>query len=172
MGADCAARAFLRRLGVLVAAAAAVSLVTWLVMPNAWVRFGILHSVAAGSVLALPALRLHWGATALLGAALLLAGRIEIPALGGPGFVWLGLSHDVPPMIDWEPVVPWAGPVLLGLAAAKAADAAGWVDRLRGWPAGPAWDRLGWPGRHSLAVYLLHQPVIFGALLLWARLAG
>ena len=163
-------RAFWRRLAVLALAALGVSVATFLVFPGAWVRFGILHSIAASSLVGVVLLRLPPVLTGLAGLALLAGAWAQVPALAGPAWLWLGLGGAVPPMMDWEPMVPWTGPFLLGLAAAKAADGRGWLEALRGRPAGRLWDRLGWPGRHSLAVYLLHQPVIFGALtgLAWA----
>ena len=171
-GRDLRPRAFLRRLGVLAVAAGGVSLATWAVFPSAWVRFGILHSIAASSVIGLAFLRAPAWAALLAGAALIAGAWADVPALSGPGWVWLGLGGDIPPMMDWEPIVPWTGPFLLGLAAAKLCDAAGWLDALRGVPEGPAWRRLGWPGRHSLSVYLVHQPMIFGALSAWAWAAS
>ena len=163
-------RAYGRRLGVLAAAAVVVSAATYVAMPGAWVRFGILHSIALSGVLALPFLRLPWPPTLIAGLALVAAAGTVVPALSGPAWLWLGLAPTVPPMIDYEPVVPWTGPFLIGLALAKAADGRGWLDRLRGAPSGRAWDRLAWPGRHSLAVYLIHQPVLMGLLIAWQRL--
>src|SRR5262249_15519786 len=51
-------RPYLRRLGILVAAAAAVTLVTWRIFPDEFVYFGILHVIALSSIVALPFLGL------------------------------------------------------------------------------------------------------------------
>jgi uncharacterized membrane protein len=167
-------RAFLRRLGVLVLAAGGVSLATWLAMPDRFVHFGILHSIAAASVIGLAVLRLPAGATLAVAAAILVAPEI----LGGPAFDrpwlwWLGLSPSVPPSMDFEPVLPWAAPFLAGLALARLADRAGLLARLaRPGPWPPALGLLAWPGRHSLAIYLLHQPVLLAAIWAALRLAG
>ncbi|WP_151720741.1 heparan-alpha-glucosaminide N-acetyltransferase [Gemmobacter serpentinus] len=161
--------AFWRRWRVLVLAAAGVSLATYLAMGEAWVFFGILHAIALFSLLGLLALRLpaplillagvgvFWGST-------ILPGLLEwnLPALR-----FLGLGSIRTATVDFEPVFPWFGPFLLGLGMAKA------LDRL--WPRiarieGPDW--LAWPGRHSLAVYLIHQPVLIGAIWLWITLFG
>src|SRR5690606_12168313 len=60
--------AFWRRFGVLVASALAVTLGTWWMFPDYFVYFGILHAIAAFSLLALAFLRLP--TAALLAAAL------------------------------------------------------------------------------------------------------
>jgi len=162
---------YARRLALLILAAGAVSAATYLTFPQQWVRFGILHSIAASSVIGLAFLRLPATVTLAAGAAILWAGfAVEMPAFGGAGWLWLGLSDAVPPMMDWEPLLPWTGPFLLGLGVAKLADHAGWLNPLRGVPSGPVWHALGWPGRHSLSIYLIHQPVIVGMLLGWAWL--
>ena len=169
--------AYLRRLGVLVLAAAGVTLATYLTFPDQWVRFGILHSIAAASMIGLAFLRLPWGVTAIAGLAAIAAGVAarspccEVAVLSGPTWVWLGLSPDVPYMMDWEPLLPWVGPFLLGLAAGRLADGRGWLAALSGRPAGAFWRRLGWPGRHSLTIYLIHQPVLVGLVLAWGFLA-
>ena len=161
---------FLRRLAMVAAGAALVSAGTYLAVPQAWVRYGILHSITVSSVIALAFLRLPAPITALAGIGALLLPRWV--ALEAPPLFWTGLAAPVPPQVDFEPLFPWLAPVLLGLAAAKAADRAGWLDRLRD-PNPPRWlDRLAWPGRHSLAIYLLHQPILVGLVLGWRALAG
>ena len=42
------------------------------------------------------------------------------------------------------------------------------MEALRGSVCAP----LGWMGRHSLVLYLLHQPVIYGVLLVFFRVLG
>jgi uncharacterized membrane protein len=161
---------FLRRLAMLIAAAVAVSVGTRLAVGDAWVRFGILHAIAASSVigvlfLRLPVILVIAAAIAALAAPVFLTS----PALAHPALLWLGLGEPVPPMVDHVPILPWVGPFLLGLAAARLAERAGLWHRLSRLTA-PGW--LLWPGRHSLAIYLIHQPVLFGAIWAAMRLAG
>lgn len=161
--------AFLRRLGILVLAAGGVSLATYFATPGAWVRFGILHSIALSSVIALVFLRAH-GAVTLIAAACVsfLLPQFRGPAFDGIFWVWSGLSPGVPPMIDYEPVIPWLAPLLMGLGFGQLGGA-----RLLAWgPAVPGkWARrLAWPGQHTLSLYLIHQPLLIGLLLVWARI--
>lgn len=66
---------------------------------------------------------------------------------------------------DYFPLLPWFFLFLLGAAAG------GWVLTHREALARvrlPAWWT--WPGRHSLLLYLLHQPVLYGlSWLVWGR---
>jgi uncharacterized membrane protein len=82
-------------------------------------------------------------------------------------WLWLGLGRTIPPMIDYEPVLPWVAPVLAGIAIGRLGTSL-WPRlarvRLPGW--------LTWPGRHSLAIYLVHQPVLMGGVWLATRLGG
>ena len=65
---------------------------------------------------------------------------------------------------DWYPLLPWIGAVLVGVAIGAAL----YPDGERG----PSLRRLvraprgavlaGAPGRHSLPIYLVHQPVLIG----------
>ena len=162
---------FARRLAVLVAAAAAVSAATYVAVPEAWVRFGILHSIALSSVIALAFLRLPWWATAAAAAAVLWLGpMLRDPAFDGAWWLWSGLGTRGPAMIDWEPMVPWLAPMLAGLAFGQAGGA-----RLLRWGPrrpGRVAAALAWPGRHALGVYLAHQPVLIAGVAAWAWVAA
>ena len=161
-------RAFLIRLGKIAAAAALVTLASWFIAPQAVIGFGILHVIAFASALAVPFLLRPGLASALAalaaGAAMVVAPSLwSSPALNAPALVWLGFGTQPPPTLDWRPLTPWGGVLLLGLG----------LGLLR--PPLPRWTARAAPlrllalaGRHSLAFYRIHQPVMIG--LLWAAL--
>ncbi len=159
--------AFWRRLAMVAGAAALVSLATWIAMPHVFVFFGILHCIALAGLIGAACLRLP--AVAVLGMALAMIALPMIqPGLFGPvpWLDWTGLTARPRPAMDYVPVFPWAGWALAGLAVARIAERAGLIDALRGRGGqGRVLRWLAWPGRHSLAVYLLHQPILIG--LLW-----
>lgn len=153
------------RLGKVVAGAAAVTAVTWVVIPDQFIFFGILHCIAVASILGLPFLRLPPAASLALGLAVIALPILwRSPLFGHPVLLWTGLGTEPPRSNDYEPLFPWFGPVLLGIALARwwlhAGAPAGTVD------GGVAGRPLRWAGRHSLAVYLVHQPMLIGFLLL------
>ena len=154
-------RAFLVRLAQIAAGAAAVSLATYLFVPGGFIFFGILHAIALFSVLALPFLRLPWPVAALAGGAVLWIGNtIAHPLFETPWTWWIGLAPAPPVSNDYVPLFPFLAPVLFGVAFARVAPVLGLWDALRAWN-GRA-QPLAWLGRHSLAYYLAHQPVLFG----------
>ncbi|MCB2130038.1 MAG: DUF1624 domain-containing protein [Rhodobacteraceae bacterium] len=166
--------AFLRRLATIAAAALAVTVATRIVLPGHFVYFGILHSIATASVIGVLALRLPAPINLALAALVLALARIApLPGFDHPAFWPTGLSRTYAAAVDYVPLVPWLAPFLAGLGLARIAGTAGLFGRLARRPApGPILARLAWLGRHSLAVYLIHQPVLFGAVWLAARLRG
>lgn len=156
-------RAFWRRFAKIAAAAGLVSAGTYAVFPQSFVYFGILHAIAASSLVGLAFLRLPAAATlAAAVAALVIPSLWRLPAFDTPWLWWTGLSPSVRPTMDFEPMLPWVAPFLAGLALAR-------ILRLHTRPrrrTGPVLAALAWPGRWSLVIYLVHQPVLIG--LVWA----
>ena len=157
--------AFWRRWIKLVAAAALVTVATYVALPEYFVYFGILHCIAASSLIGLLALRLPAAAVAALGAVIMVASYIlPDPAFNAPLLRFIGLATEPAMTVDFEPLFPWVGPFLLGLASAKWASARGFLHRLA-LSDTPVLRRLAWPGQHSLVVYLIHQPILIA--LIW-----
>jgi len=82
----------------------------------------------------------------------------------------VGLSSVDPASNDYVPFFPWFGAVLAGIAAARLArdhDVFARLARLR--PG--VWAKpLDFAGRHSLAVYLIHQPVLIASVWAFAQI--
>jgi uncharacterized membrane protein len=162
-------RGFWRRMLRIGAAAALVSAATYAVAPREPILFGILHCIFVASLIALPFLawRLPWAALALGAALIALPLVYAAPAFNPPWLIWLGLNTLDPATLDWRPILPWGGVVLVGLGLAQIA------------PRPPAWKAraaplrgLAFAGRHSLAVYLIHQPLLIGLLYAALHLSG
>ncbi len=158
--------AFWRRFAKIAAAALLVSVVSRWTTPAAPIHFGILHAIAACSLIALAFLRLSPFVTLATAAAVFaLQWAIQSPVFDPIWLVWTGLAETRPPMADYVPVFPWLAPCLAGLAVAKLNA----LPRLGLQPT-PALRALTFPGRHSLIIYLLHQPILIAGFTAYARL--
>jgi uncharacterized membrane protein len=163
-------RSFWRRLAMVIAGALAITIVTWFIMREEFIYFGILHEIALASLIGLLFLRLPWLLTLAIGIAIIILPNFYSSELFDNPAGWvLGLSPDVPRSNDYVPIFPWFGTVLIGLSAVKLADATGLLRWLSGIGAGSWAVPLRFAGRHSLAVYLLHQPILFGSVFLFAQ---
>jgi uncharacterized membrane protein len=157
-------RAFLRRVGFIAAGAALVTLGTWWFDPATFVYFGILHHIAVASVLAVPLLRLPSWAVALAAVAAFAAPHfLAHPVLNAPTLLWVGLATELPATVDYVPLLPWFGAVLLGILGGRLLVARGTV--AQAWrPSDRVSQTLMRAGRWSLAIYLVHQPLIVGII--------
>lgn len=156
---------FWRQVARVAVAALLVSAATYIVFPQRYIWFGVLHAIAVSLLLLRPLASRPWLALAL-GVAMIVAGNTwASPWFDGPTWGWVGFMTAKPATEDYVPLFPWTGVMLLGMAAAHGVRrgdfrAMACVARL---PAG-----LGVLGRHSLAIYLVHQPVLFGLVYLAA----
>ena len=147
-----------------------VSLGSLWMFPHSWISFGVLHGIAAMLILA------RWAAPLrpwlwLLGAACIaLPPWLHSAWFDGRWLQWLGLGLRKPVSEDYVPVLPWLGVVLIGLAAGQ------WLlAHRRTWLAGtllPGLRPLAALGRWSLSFYVIHQPVLIGAVMAYVALRG
>lgn len=162
-------RRYLRRLAMIVAAALLVSAGTWWLFGDRFVFFGVLHFIALVSVLGLLFVRAGWFSL-MTGLALIVLGNVyQSPWFDEAGRRWIGLMTHKPGTEDYVPLLPWFGVVLLGIFAGPALQRLAY--RLQPRRATAPLAGLALAGRHSLLIYLLHQPLLMGALALYVKLA-
>lgn len=172
-GAGIRWRGFGRRLAMIAAAALAITAATRIAVPDAFIFFGILHCIAAASLLGLAFLRVPPLVLIGLGAAVIgLPQAQRFEALNAPWFWWTGLQSTGLRSVDYVPLFPWFGPVLLGIATAQVMARRGLWAQLCRWQAPGALDWAAWAGRNSLVVYLIHQPVLIALIWLAVQLRG
>ena len=144
---------------------------SYLMYPNTFIYFGVLHGIAV--MLILVRVTAGWGdwlwplgllaiATKYIAESVLLTGT-SADLFNSMGLNWLGLVTAKPVTEDYVPLIPWLGVMWWGMAAGT------WVARSR-----PHWLTLSLSltgralsamGRHSLIYYLVHQPVMIGAIM-------
>lgn len=147
-------------------AAMLVSVASYIVFPQRYIWFGVLHAIAVSLIVLRPLADRPWLAL-VLGIAVIVAGNVwTSPLFDSRTLGWVGFMTAKPPTEDYVPLLPWTGVMLLGIAAAHALRRHDFrtLAVLTRMPAA-----LGVLGRHSLAVYLVHQPLLFGLVYLAAR---
>ncbi len=158
------------RLARVAGAAALISGVTYVAMGPQMIFFGILHAIAFGTLAGLLFLRLPWVVILIIAVTVITIPYLErFDFFASPFLIWTGLGTRATAAADFVPVFPWFGAVLVGMSLAKALGATGVWTRLAAAPPKEWQRRLGWPGRHSLAVYLVHQPILIGLLWLYSK---
>ena len=144
-----------------------VTLVTYLFIGKGFIVFGVLHLIGVSLVLAYPFLRLH-GVNFILGLLFILVGLfLQNLSVDFPWLLWLGLAPVGFYSIDYFPLFPWFGVILIGIAFGDLFYR-GYRRRI------PVPDlagsslvkRLTYLGRNSLAIYLVHQPVLIAMIYL------
>jgi uncharacterized membrane protein len=150
------------RIGKIAGAALLVTLGSRLMFPESAIYFGTLHAIAAISMLLLLLPCRPWVAIPLGVGALVLGNVYANELFNRPALAWLGLMTYKPYTEDYVPLLPWFGVSLIGYGAMQALLREGIVtaSSARSMP-----GALVWAGRHSLAIYLLHQPVLLGILI-------
>jgi uncharacterized membrane protein len=164
---------FWRRFLVVAGAAAAISLATFFVFPNEWIFFGILHSIAVSSLIGLafvPLSPIVSGGVAVLLVMLMVIDSTVAPgsfrsAIFDPRYLsWTGLFEQAPRSNDFVPLFPWLAALLSGVALTRLAVQRNWLAPLSRVQTQP--HILSSAGRHSLLIYLIHQPVLIAIVYL------
>jgi uncharacterized membrane protein len=156
---------WLKRIATIGVAALAVTAASAVAFPQTFIWFGVLHAIAVALLIARPLIDRPW-LSACTGIAIVVAGSTwQHPAFDNRALGWIGFMTMKPSTEDYVQLFPWAGTLFIGIAVGH------WLVRSRFAPVAPmarAPSALHWMGRHSLALYLVHQPVLLG--LLWLAL--
>jgi uncharacterized membrane protein len=145
-----------------------ITLITWLISREGYVRFGILHFFGIAFILAPFFTRFRF-INLVLGIALMAIGiylQEQRVLVDFPWLLWLGLMPRGFWTMDYWPLLPWFGLFLVGMFLGKIL-----------YPQGnrrfhihefndPVTSALTLPGRHPLVIYLAQWPAVIGVLLL------
>jgi uncharacterized membrane protein len=155
-------RSFWKRWAFVVGGALIITVSTWFTFPESFVYFGVLHAIAATSLVALPFLFAPLWVVGLAAAGIIaLPFFFAHPLFDERIFSWVGFWVEPPPTNDLVPMFPWLGVVLLGVLAMRFVRGTALISRLAAIQPGNVVARvLAWMGRWSLVIYLVHQPLL------------
>ncbi len=142
-----------------------ITFLTWIFVPREMIVFGVLHLIGVSIVLAYPFLGLRLPNVALGAGCIVLGLYLGNFGTDHPWLAWLGIRPDFF-MLDYWPIFPWFGVVLLGVFAGNALYGNQRKRTARAAPPLRAVRPLTFLGRHSLPIYLVHQPVLLATLIL------
>lgn len=153
-----------------------VSVSSYFVDARQMTLFGILQLILVASWLALPFVKFYRLAF-VLGAAIFILGHwVNSPMFEPLWIHWIGMVETQRPALDYVPLFPWLGMVLMGITLGH------WffhTERGRNFASIEVGKvkgvgKISWllekAGQHSLVIYLVHQPLMFGALYVISKL--
>jgi uncharacterized membrane protein len=131
--------------------ASLISLATWILFRDEWVYFGVLHFILVASLIAPPLARFP-RFCALAGVVITILPAI-LESSGIQSFL-LGVHTERLRTIDFVPLCPWLGIVLIGifLGSQITQEKKPWLSQ--------GSELLALFGRHSLMFYIIHQVVL------------
>jgi len=132
--------------------AMAVSVATYFIFPTQWIFFGTLHCIFVGSILGALLVNHRKISWALLVIILVLQYGLDYD------IKWLSSIIEKHSM-DFIPIYPWFWPILLGMLTGPHLSKIRQIQKI------PEIRPLSFLGQHSFKIYLLHQPLIFGTLM-------
>jgi uncharacterized membrane protein len=159
---------FWKRWAQVAGCAMLVSIGSWLMFPRSWISFGVLHGIALMLVVLRAGAPLGRAWFAIAAVAIVLPHVVQHPFFDTRWTNWVGLVTRKPVTEDYVPLLPWLGVMALGYAVTR--------ELLRAGPAVlagrlPGLLRpLALLGRWPLTFYMLHQPVLIGAVMGWLAL--
>ncbi len=150
-----------------------ITLMTRIFLGENFVRFGILHLIGVSIVLAYPFLKkLHfwnlWIGIVFVALGIYLKSiTFDFSWLFWLLFIKTHYYHTV----DYFPLLPWFGIVLIGLFFGRVF----YPNYIRRFTLAdisnfPIIKSFCFLGRHSLVIYFLHQPILIGILYFWSRM--
>jgi uncharacterized membrane protein len=140
-----------------------ITLITWILFPNSFIIFGILHLIGVSIILSLLFLKLNNKLNLILGVCLIFLGLYLMNfSFDFNWLLWLGFIPKYFNSFDYFPILPWFGFVLIGLFLGNKL----YKNSKRQFnfikdPNNKVIDVFNYLGKHSLFIYFIHQPIIF-----------
>lgn len=152
-----------------------ITLFTYLIIGNTYVRFGILHLIGSSIILSIPILHylyktppisLQKKMTSIIAFSIILLST-PTTSVNTSIFTPIGFPPHSFTTIDYYPLIPWIGVVYIGIVIGHMLykdNQRTFVLDMPYFQTMPPMKILQWAGQHSLIIYLVHQPIIIGLI--------
>lgn len=145
----------------------AITFVTWIFLGKDLILFGVLHLIGLSIILAYPLIKEKYLGLGI-GAAIIAVGLyLKNLAFDFNWLLWLGLIPKNFTSVDYFPIFPWFGTILIGLFLGNALyENYQRKFKIADLSNSPFIKPLSFLGKNSLLIYLIHQPIIIALLYL------
>jgi uncharacterized membrane protein len=150
-----------RRFRTIFSLALLITVATLFVFPKSYIYFGVLHFMAFATLIGVLFVRLPWWSLFL---ALVIFMGYNLDYLDMKAFMqWLKPILGLPKRSeDFVFFIPWLAPMFLGIFMAH-------FKLIPAWSLPKVLKPVEYLGQHSLLIYMIHQPIIFGTMLLLSK---
>ncbi len=151
-----------RRVVILSSLATVITMASWLFDPERFISFGVIHLIALSSLLFPFARKLgDWMVPFAL--TIIIAGFfLGNSSPPDPNYLfWMGIHSSGYNPLDHYPMIPWFGIILLGISAGERL-----THSSRDLKSETYLEGLALIGRNAILVYVIHQPVLIGLLMI------
>lgn len=138
-----------------------ITIVSYFIFPDEFIYFGILHLIGFAIIVTIPIARTKLIPLIVGLLILILPFLINLQTFGINFLMFIGFA---PPKaaLDFVPVIPWISAFLFGIFLFNYLYKNGKRTFKLQEKTGAISKKLQFLGKHSLEVYLIHQPIIFG----------
>lgn len=173
--ACCFSRSNWKRGAICLGLGMGLTLVTWLFLPESFIRFGILHLLGCCMLLypllepllrrippwaGIPACLLLWALACRIPEGYCLSLELPRALYQTHWLFWLGFPGNGFFSADYFPMLPWLFCFLAGAFFGRSVQ----EGRMPPWIRKPHCPPLAFIGRHTMIIYLLHQPIVYSIL--------
>lgn len=148
-----------------------ITLVTIFIFPNSFVIFGILHLIGISIIISYIFRKFKY-VNLILGISFIIIGNIlKNYVVNFNWLIFLGLRPNIFSSVDYFPIFPWFGMILIGLFFGKILYSTNKRNfKLKNLSENPIIKVLCFLGKKSLIIYLLHQIVLYGIFFILTNL--
>jgi uncharacterized membrane protein len=143
-----------------------ITLVTWFLIGERFIIFGILHLIGLSIIITIPLINSKWF-NLFVGLVLIVVGFMTYSVrIDSSWFILIGIRPRGFYTLDYFPLLPWLGVVLIGIFIGNHL----YTNYKRQFSIPELGENtvvktIGFLGRHSLFIYLIHQPLIITVLM-------